>query len=521
MQFLCHARLFRPGLLKWTRDAVVFQAMKRGFILKFLTLAVGLSASAAPGWAQKDVANEKPSAALAKSLSTAFADVYEKIAPSVVVIEVKPSAEAVSRAIPPALEYFFGAPDGGEVDPERLPPNQGSGFILTADGYVVTNFHVVNEGGPDGRITVMLRDGRRFPGKLVGMDQISDLAVLKIDAADLPAAELGDSDKVRVGEFAFAIGAPFDLRYSFTFGVIGAKGRTDLTHNAFYEEFLQTDASINPGNSGGPLCDIEGRVVGVNTLIRGVNRGLGFSIPINLARKTAEQLITNGRVSRPWLGIGIAGVGEIGSLSQVFRGTSWESLKAAFGKYEKGVVVTGFEEPSPANGRSGLRVGDVILKVDNVEVASSRDLQRQILMKNVGQEIELDVMRQDRQVKVRLKTGERNDQLMQAANQLPVQRRTEPPANPTAGLEVRTLDGQMAKQFKTSVPEGVVVTAVETGSSADMANIQTGDVITSIGTKSVRNVDEFVAALAEASEDDGVMVNIERGSQKTFAILKR
>ena len=255
--------------------------------------------------------NAVTSNALAHQLNDAFAAVYEKVAPAVVIVEVKRSSDVSMSGLPEGLEFFFRGPDGAP-----LQTNQGSGFIISHDGYILTNDHVVGDSANDG-ITVRLKDGRKFPATLVGMDDKSDLAVIKIDAQHLPTVELGDSDAAKVGQFAFAIGAPFELPYTFTVGVISAKGRNNLTNSRSYEEYIQTDASINPGNSGGPLCDIEGRVIGVNTLIYRMNRGLGFAIPINLAREVGKQLITNGRVSRSWLGIEIVGIEENEALAEL------------------------------------------------------------------------------------------------------------------------------------------------------------------------------------------------------------
>src|SRR4029077_13845888 len=239
----------------------------------------------------------------------------------VVVIEVKRSSDVSLRGLPEGLEFFLREPDNAP-----LQTDLGSGFLISSDGYVLTNDHVVSDATKDG-ISVRLKDGRKFPAKLVGMDDKSDLAVIKIDAQQLPTVELGDSDAAKVGQFAFAIGAPFELPYTFTVGVISAKGRNKLTNSRSYEEYIQTDASINPGNSGGPLCDIDGHVIGVNTLIYRMNRGLGFAIPINLARRVSEQLITSGRVSRPWLGIEIVGIEEN------------EGLQRYFPELKKGVVI--------------------------------------------------------------------------------------------------------------------------------------------------------------------------------------
>ena len=212
------------------------------------------------------------------------------------------------------------------------------------------------------------------------MDDKSDLAVIKIDAKDLPVVELGDSDAAKVGQFAFAIGAPFEVALHVYGWRDQRQGPQQSHQQPSYEEYIQTDASINPGNSGGPLCDIDGRVIGVNTLIYRMNRGLGFAIPINLAREVGHQLISNGRVSRTWLGIEIVGIEES------------EALQRYFPDVKKGVVVNGIEPGTPASG-SDLRAGDVILKVDNVPVSLSREVQREILSKKVGQSVQLELWR--------------------------------------------------------------------------------------------------------------------------------
>ena len=341
--------------------------------------------------------NAAPSGTLARQLNDAFASVYEKVAPAVVVIEVKRSSDVSLNGLPEGLEFFLRRPDD-------LPSqtNQGSGFIISPDGYILTNDHVVGDASEEG-ISVRLKDGRKYPASLIGMDDKSDLAVIKIDAKDLPVVELGDSDAARVGQFAFAIGAPFELPYTFTVGVVSAKGRTNLTNSRSYEEYIQTDASINPGNSGGPLCDIDGRVIGVNTLIYRMNRGLGFAIPINLAKEVSRQLVSNGRVSRPWLGIEIVGIEES------------EALQRYFPDVQKGVVVNGIEPGTPASG-SDLRAGDIILKVDDIPVSVSRDVQREILGKKVGQRVQLEVWRNGKVSLVSMPTGEQPQRVTRASN---------------------------------------------------------------------------------------------------------
>src|ERR1700730_6802960 len=256
------------------------------------------------------------------ALNNAFAKVFETVAPSVVIIEVSKKNDVNEG---PTFEDFFfqGPPD--ENNPRRgqrnLQPiqSEGSGFIVKGDGYIFTNFHVVE--GAD-KIDVKLKDGREFAAKVVGTDEKTDIAVVKIEAKDLPVVQLGDSDALRVGEFAFAIGAPFKLDYTFTYGVISGKGRSKLFASNGYSvsDYIQTDASINPGNSGGPLCNIDGKVIGMNTLINGLNRGLGFAIPINMAKEIGTELIAGHKIVRPWLGIRIETLGEDPSIRDLFKG---------------------------------------------------------------------------------------------------------------------------------------------------------------------------------------------------------
>src|SRR5438445_2225294 len=289
-------------------------------------------------------------------LNNAFAKVFETVAPSVVIIEISKKNDNETSAFEDL--FFQGPPD--ESNPRRNPRNlqpiqsEGSGFIVRPDGYIFTNFHVVEAAD---KIDVKLKDGREFSAKVVGTDQKTDIAVIKIEAKDLPVVQSGDSDAVRVGQFAFAIGAPFKLDYTFTYGVVSGKGRSKLLTTSGYSisDYLQTDASINPGNSGGPLCDIDGKVIGMNTLINGINRGLGFAIPINMAKEIGEELNAGRKIMRPWLGIRIETLGDDPSIRDLFKGI------------EKGVVVRTIEADAPAY-KSDLRPFDVITQVDGKPV---------------------------------------------------------------------------------------------------------------------------------------------------------
>src|SRR5581483_10245505 len=405
-------------------------------------------------------------------LNNAFAKVFETVAPSVVIIEISKKADTETSALEDL--FFHGQPDDSNPRRnQRIQPiqSEGSGFIVRPDGYIFTNFHVV-EGAE--KIDVKLKDGREFTGKVVGTDEKTDIAVVKIEAKDLPAAQLGDSDAVRVGQFAFAIGAPFKLDYTFTYGVVSGKGRSKLLATSGYSisDYLQTDASINPGNSGGPLCDIDGKVIGMNTLINGMNRGLGFAIPINMAKEIGTELIAGRKIMRPWLGIRIETLGDDPSIRELFKGI------------DKGVVVRTIEADAPAY-KSDLRPFDVITQVDANAVTTDSQLQHEILKKKIGQKVELTVWRKGQTLKVPVTTGELPSEISRASNEP-----ARPPQNPQEeagkfGLQVQELTKEMAQRFKLGVQKGVIVTDVADNSLAAQQGIEREDVITEVDGKPV------------------------------------
>jgi Do/DeqQ family serine protease len=483
--------------------------------LSIFTLCVALSTSlaaqpeavpmptvpAAVAEAGKDVVHQ---------LNNAFAKVFETVAPSVVIIEVSKKND-ITESSPLDDLFFQGAPD--ENNQRRNPSgprpiqSEGSGFIVRPDGYIFTNFHVVE--GAD-KIDVKLKDGRNFPARVVGTDEKTDIAVIKIDAKDLPVVELGDSDAVRVGQFAFAIGAPFKLDYTFTYGVISGKGRSKLLQTGAYSisDYLQTDASINPGNSGGPLCDIDGKVIGMNTLINGMNRGLGFAIPVNMAKEIGTELIAGHKIMRPWLGIRIETLGDDPTIRDLFNGA------------DKGVVVRTIEADAPAS-KSDLRPFDVITHVDGTPIDSDSQLQHEVLKKKIGQSVQLSVWRKGQTIKVPIKTGELPSEIAQASNTLPIQ--PTPPTQESAGkfgLQVQELTKDVAERLHLPVQQGVVVTDVEDNSIAAAQDIQREDVITEVDGKPVTNVKSFREALNKADPKRGVLLYLDRKGSKTFAVLK-
>src|ERR1043166_4362577 len=489
-----------------------FEPMR--FILFFMTFCAfgalslfGATPEAPPGPTVAAAAAEQGKDVV-HQLNNAFAKVFEIVAPSVVIIEVSKKVDNETSAFSDL--FFQGPPD--DTNPRRQQRNlqpiqsEGSGFIVRPDGYVFTNFHVVE--GAD-RIDVKLKDGREFQAKVVGTDEKTDVAVIKIDAKDLPAAQLGDSDAVRVGQFAFAIGAPFKLDYTFTYGVISGKGRSKLLASPGYSisDYLQTDASINPGNSGGPLCDIDGKVIGMNTLINGINRGLGFAIPINMAKEIGEDLIAGKKIMRPWLGIRIETLGDDPSIRDLFKGL------------DKGVVVRTIEGDAPA-AKSDLKPFDVITQVDQTPVASDSQLQHEILKKKIGQKVELTIWRKGQTMKVPVTTGELPNEISRASNEpqrLPQDREKEVGK---FGLQVQELTKEMAQRFKLGVQKGVIVTDVAENSLAAQQGIEREDVITEVDGKPVTDVKTFREALNKADPKRGVLLYLDRKGSKTFAVLK-
>ncbi|MBV9009782.1 MAG: trypsin-like peptidase domain-containing protein [Verrucomicrobia bacterium] len=483
----------------------------RAFIFA-LALAIPLSAFAQSPTPSPTIppAAAEPGKDVVHQLNNAFAHVFELVAPSVVVIEVSKKNEGNDGFSLDDL-FFQGQPDDKDSPRPRrrnLEPiqSEGSGFIVRPDGYIFTNYHVVEDAD---QITVKLKDGREFQGKVAGTDDKTDIAVVKIDATNLPVVQLGDSDAVRVGQFAFAIGAPFKLDYTFTYGVISGKGRTKLISNGGYSipEYIQTDASINPGNSGGPLCDIDGKVIGMNTLINGLNRGLGFAIPSNLAKEIGDQLVSGKKILRPWLGIQIQTLGDDPATRELVKGV------------DKGVVVSTIMADAPAN-KSDLRPLDVITKVDGTPVTTDTQLQHEILKKKIGQTVKLTVWRKGQQMEIPVATGELPGEVSQASNQSARPNPAAPESTGKFGLQVQDITPEMADRLHLGEARGVIVTDVAENSIAGTQGIEREDVITEVDGKPVNDVKSFRDALSKSDPKRGVLLYLDRKGSKTFAVLK-
>src|SRR3984957_6397605 len=394
---------------------------------------------------------------IAHQLNNAYTAVYEKVAPAVVVVDVEKSSRSGNPSNPmDGFDFFFKGPRDESEQPDQ---SEGSGFIVRQDGYIVTNNHVID--GED-KINVKLKDGRVLTAKVVGSDDRTDIAVLKIDASDLPAIEFANSDDVKVGQIVCAIGTPYKFAYTFTTGVVSAKGRNELLPDK-YEDYIQTDAAINPGNSGGPLCDIDGKVIGMNTLIHGLNRGLGFAISSNLFKQVSDQLISTGKIVRPWLGI------IIESLNGENRGDLFKGL-------DKGVGIRTVQAETPAPKRD-RRPADVITEVDGIAVGSARDLQREILKKKVGDQVNLGIWRNGKRLVVPVRTEELPVETNRLAGAQPTPTQA-PVANTSFGLQLQEVTPDLKRDLGLKTDSGLVVVAVAPNSPAAIADIQPGDVIT-------------------------------------------
>lgn len=457
---------------------------------------------------------------LARQLNEAFVRVAERVSPSVVVIavtrraeeaatepEASPFWEWVPREFRRQFEERFRAqPENPRENPHRRVPldrGQGSGVVIREDGYILTNGHVVENAE---KIRVRFKDGSTYDAAVRGVDPQSDIAVLKIEARGLPAARFGDSDRVRVGEFAIAIGAPFELDYSVTFGHVSAKARSDLLPDpTMDQDFIQTDANINPGNSGGPLVNIEGEIIGINTLIRGLRTGIGFAIPSNLARQVADKLIEEGRFTRSWLGV------EIRALRDD------EEFRALAKNIRDGVVVRGIVRNGPA-AKSALKLGDVITAVDGTPVATAQELRNQIRTKRAGSAVTLDVVRAGRPLQIKVQPEPWPEETLTASSRRPSAPR---PAEATGlGLTVKPMTQELAREMNLDYQPGAVVTAVEPDSLAEARGVQRGDLITEINQKPVASLRDFNNALNEADLRQGVTVHLLREGVSRLVILK-
>jgi len=388
---------------------------------------------------------------------------------------------------------FFGGPIPRGPQRQR---SLGSGFIIDNDGSILTNNHVVENAQ---KIVVkLLGDEQEYEAKVIGSDSKTDIAVIKINAkTNLPAASFGDSDRLEVGEWVVAIGNPFGLDSTVTSGIVSAKGRH--IGQGPYDNFIQTDASINPGNSGGPLINLKGEVVGINTAIfsrTGGNMGIGFAIPINLAKELLPQLRGKGKVTRGYLGV----------LIQKVTPEIAESLGMDKGY---GALVANVSKDGPAE-KAGVKVGDVIVEFDGKEVKDSGDLPLIVARTPVDKKVRMKVLRDKKEIVLPVAVGELKEEEVVASV----------PEKGALGMTVQKVTPQIAESLGLDKTEGVVVTDVESGSAADEAGIRRGDVIVEIDRKPIRSVDEYKKSVTAIRKGKGVLFLVRRGESTLFLALK-
>ncbi|MFW6158368.1 MAG: DegQ family serine endoprotease [Planctomycetota bacterium] len=469
-----------------------------------VALLLVLSVLAFPVEAAED---QNPDTQVLRALSRAIARAAAQVKPAVVSIYTTHVVEAPNLRTIPGFPFDFGPfgtprrPDREGREPERREFRRrglGSGFIVDAGkGYVVTNHHVV-AGAED--IKVRLADDHEFDAKIVGTDKKTDLAVVRIEATGLKAVKLGDSDRIQVGEFVLAVGSPFGLRQTVSAGIVSAKGRGNLGIED-YEDFIQTDAAINRGNSGGPLVDIEGRVIGVNTAIlsrTGGSVGVGFAIPVNMARQIVDQLIKSGKVTRGWLGVGIQDVTP--------------NVAEQFGLDKPdGALVSQVFEGTPA-AKAGLKVGDVIIEFGGKHVAGVTKLRNTVATIPPGTTVEIVVIRDKKRKTLTAEIARLSEDVLDRA-------RGETTAE-ALGMSVQTLTPELAERLGIEQEKGVVVTGVEPGSAAAEKGIAPRNVIAEVNRQAVNNVAEFRAALRKADVKKGVLLLIVADSRTRFVVLK-
>jgi len=435
----------------------------------------------------------------------AFVEVAQQVMPTVVSV----SSTKVVRGRGPLSEFFHEDWFGRQFrrpQREQRQEGLGSGVIISPDGYVLTNNHVVKEAED---ISVLM-DRKEYKAKIIGFDPKTDLAVIKIEEKNLPVVKLGNSDQLEVGEWVLAIGNPFSLQlqHSVTAGIVSGKGRNQVgIGDIDYEDFIQTDAAINPGNSGGALVNLRGELVGINTAIvanswSGGNLGIGFAIPINLARQIMEQLIASGKVVRGWMGVYIQTPNESMAKELELPSTA-------------GALVSDVSANSPA-AKAGIKDGDFIVELDGRKISDSNQLMHLIATYKPGARLGVKLFRDGREKTLSVTLGERPDD----DESRPAELTSSGDKINRLGIEVSHLTAELAAEFDITAKSGVVITAVAAGSLAEEDGVQVGDLILEINREPLRSIREFNRILASSKPGDTVLLRLWRGENKFFVALK-
>lgn len=440
-------------------------------------------------------AQDRPVSSL-MDFNKAIIDIAEKTNPAVVTINTKRTQEV--RTINPFSQFFGNPQSKGEVQ-ERVQRGLGSGVIVSDEGYIITNNHVIAD---TDEISVRLFDGTEVTADLIGTDPQTDIAVLQVDVDDLPTVEFGNSDNLKVGSFVLAIGSPLseDLARTVSFGIVSARGRS-LTNLTSYGDYIQTDAAINPGNSGGALIDLNGQLVGINSAIAsrsGGNDGIGFAIPVNLAKRIMTDLIEDGEVSRGYLGMYMAGEVD-------------QTMARALGMDNvRGIIVGQVEEGSPAED-AGLKAQDVIISLNGKEIRDWASFRTRIAAFKPGDDITLGIIRDQDKQTLEVTLGELDQEEMAVVNP-----RVQEDMDERLGFSVQTLVPEIRRQLDLeNETEGVIVTRIEQSSSAFERGLRNNDVITEVGRKDVSSAKEFYKEL-EQVEGDVILLTVKRNNLEQY-----
>lgn len=432
-----------------------------------------------------------------------FSDIAERVTPSVVNIRTEKSVKGGGRV----FRHFgepFGDEDpfdmferffGGDPDREFKQRSLGSGFVIEKSGYIVTNNHVI-EGADE--IRVRLSNDEEYDAEIVGRDPNTDIALIKITQdADLPVVTLGNSDTLKIGQWVVAMGNPFGLEHTVTAGIVSAKGR--VIGSGPYDDFIQTDASINPGNSGGPLLNTRGEVVGINTAIIASGQGIGFAVPINMAKGIIDQLQEAGEVTRGWLGVAIQDITpEIAEYYGV--------------EEEKGVLITEVFAGDPAE-NAGIRARDIIVSVNDRSVEETRDLTRLIAGLSVGQKAKVEVLRNGNRETYDVTIARREEEKILSRKGEDLKEEE------NLGIQVSEISPEIARRYSISEKEGVMVMDVESGSKAEGAGLMAGDIVKEINHEPIRSIEDFRRIIDEVDEGEPIHLFIRR-IKRGFLVIK-
>ena len=446
-------------------------------------------------------APEIPAAvAIEATVPGSFSDLAERVKPAVVNISTtkifKGRSQGNNFGRSPFNEYFgddfFNRFFGDMPHRDFKQRSLGSGFIISNDGYILTNNHMVEN---TDKILVKISDGKEYEAKIIGADAKTDIALIKIKPDNgLPTVALGDSDVVRVGEWVIAIGNPFGLEQTVTAGIVSAKGR--VIGAGAYDNFIQTDASINPGNSGGPLFNMQGKVIAINTAIVAQGQGIGFAIPINMAKSILEDLKTKGKVTRGWLGISIQDISDDIAKNMNYKGKS-------------GALVSDVFKGDPAD-KAGIKVGDIIIEINGKSINDTHDLLLTTASLHVGEKATIKALRDGKETSFIVVVTERKDKPEIALTKK---------SGAYFGIAVQEINKELARRLGIPHDTGVIVTDVEEGSPADDVGIQQNDVIVQVNKVKIISLKQFSTEMSKAAEKKSVILLIKRGNSNFFVGL--